>query len=272
MSNWVIIDTETTGLEPGSRMVEIAVVHVARDGSVVRSFCQLMHPGMPIPADATGIHGIHDDHVKNAASTRDVLASLLDWLPDRVVWIGHSVEFDLNILAWEISRAGFPPLAAAQFIDTVRLADRLAETPNNRLEIITAIHCWKLTSHRAGDDAEAVRRLLCRFLAKRKNYKLPFSEFQPSWSFPTPFLSTQERFWKAICNAEVVTIQGEPIIPLGIADTAKGVELHGWSVEHRHRVMFNTKDVSGADEDRLRQNDQHGSGKSIPVFDPTSTA
>ena len=57
--DFVILDTETTGLYSAARIVEISCI--GRDGNVLVD--SLVNPGIPIPADATAIHGISDAEV-----------------------------------------------------------------------------------------------------------------------------------------------------------------------------------------------------------------
>lgn len=244
MTNWIVIDTETTGLEPGSRLVEIAAIHLSRDGESERRFAELIHPGMPIPRDATAIHGINDQAVANAPPANTVLERFLRWLPVDVVWIGHTLEFDLNILAWEFSRADFTPLSNPLGIDTVLLAKRLSETSNNRLETLIATHQWNLPPHRASADAEATRRLFCRYLSKRKRTHIAPMTYQPTWSFPRRLCSRLNDFLISISNANVITsASGDSIIPLGIAETPAGIQLHGWSQTQCHRVGIDVSEI-----------------------------
>lgn len=59
-------DTETTGKDPYTdRIVEIAVVRIEPDGMRI-SLKSLVNPGVPIPAEATAVHGIRDEDVKGA--------------------------------------------------------------------------------------------------------------------------------------------------------------------------------------------------------------
>ena len=55
---WVAFDTETTGVDPGSRSVELAAIAFDDDGMVKDVFTSLIHPGMPIPPDATAANGL----------------------------------------------------------------------------------------------------------------------------------------------------------------------------------------------------------------------
>ncbi|WP_432053765.1 exonuclease domain-containing protein [Streptomyces sp. bgisy022] len=93
----VILDTETTGLHDGARIVEIAVLGV--DGSVLLD--SLVNPGEPIPAEATGVHGITDGAVETAPSFSDLLVPLTEALHGRNVVI-YNREFDKRRLAIEL--------------------------------------------------------------------------------------------------------------------------------------------------------------------------
>lgn len=95
----VVLDTETTGLHDSARIVEIAVLGV--DGSVV--FDGLVNPGVPVPAEATRIHGITDDDVKMAPTFSDILAPLTAALAGRKVVV-YNREFDKRRLAVELHR------------------------------------------------------------------------------------------------------------------------------------------------------------------------
>lgn len=68
------IDVETTGTRPGfDRCVQIGFVRLAA-GELVGSFGSLINPGVPIPAEATAIHGITDEQVAGAPTIEEVFA------------------------------------------------------------------------------------------------------------------------------------------------------------------------------------------------------
>ena len=103
----VVIDSETTGLEPAkARLVEIAAVRlVAGHIDSGAPFRRLVRPGMPIPASATEFHGISDAAVADAPTFGDMWPELSGYLGQSVV-IGHSLGFDLAVLKHECERAG----------------------------------------------------------------------------------------------------------------------------------------------------------------------
>jgi DNA polymerase-3 subunit epsilon/CBS domain-containing protein len=105
----VVIDTETTGLDPAkARIVEVAGVRIA--GGVLgsaASFRRLVKPDQPIPKASTAIHRIDDAVVADASPFREVWPELSDYIGQTLV-VGHSLGFDLAVLKHECRRAGLP--------------------------------------------------------------------------------------------------------------------------------------------------------------------
>ncbi len=121
-----VIDSETTGLDPRTaRIVELAAVRMTC-GRVEpeASLAQRIDPGEPIPASATAIHGIDADALKDAPDFAHAWPRFADVLGARVV-IGHTLGFDMAILARECERAGIAWRAPVT-LDT-RLLAQVAE-------------------------------------------------------------------------------------------------------------------------------------------------
>src|SRR5688500_20273897 len=78
------LDLETTGLNPRvDRIVELAIVRVTPDGEVLER-ARRFNPGVPIPAEASAVHGITDADVAGEPSYSQTARSLLELLdPDR---------------------------------------------------------------------------------------------------------------------------------------------------------------------------------------------
>lgn len=103
----VAIDTETTGLDPATaRIVQLGAVALSK-GQVKsgQTFELLVDPGIPIPSQATQVHGITNALVRNAPAFRDVWPKLKRFRRGRVL-VGYSIGFDLAILENEAMRAG----------------------------------------------------------------------------------------------------------------------------------------------------------------------
>ena len=118
----IVFDTETTGTNSRSdRIVEIACVKIHPDGRrevLVRRF----HPGIPIPAASTAIHGIADADVESEPRFRDRAAELAAFL-DGCDLAGYNVAgFDLPVLRAEFLRAGVPfDVAERRVVDVQRI-------------------------------------------------------------------------------------------------------------------------------------------------------
>lgn len=124
--DYVVFDTETTGLSPetGDRIVSIAGVRV-RAGVVRRgeTFDALVNPGRGVPAGSTRFHGITDAMVEDAPPLDVVLPAFLRFAGGAVL-AGHEVSFDLHFLALESRRLGLPPLPAGRgVLDTLLLSE-----------------------------------------------------------------------------------------------------------------------------------------------------
>lgn len=103
----VVLDTETTGLDASvARLVQIAALRITGEAIAFGDgFDSLVDPGSAIPPSSTAIHGITDDAVRGAPSAADILPRIDRFIGGAVV-IGHSIAFDMAILAREFERAG----------------------------------------------------------------------------------------------------------------------------------------------------------------------
>jgi DNA polymerase-3 subunit epsilon len=98
----VFFDLETTGIDPArDKIVEVAMVRVEPSGAR-RSVTHRVNPGRPIPKEATAIHGIGDDDVRDAPPFSAIAAELIALL-DRADLAGFNVRrFDLPLLEREL--------------------------------------------------------------------------------------------------------------------------------------------------------------------------
>ena len=102
----VFLDTETTGVKADrDRIVELAVLRIAPDGEVFERM-RRYNPGIPIPQEATEIHGITDADVADEPSFRRTAVSLSKLLAPCDLAGFNLRGFDLPILLEEFRRAG----------------------------------------------------------------------------------------------------------------------------------------------------------------------
>lgn len=149
---FVVFDTETTGMPPSGRLVEIGAIKV-RGSHVVERFERLVYPDGPIPPAVTAIHGIRDADVADAPAALDVLREFLAWIGDAPL-LGHNVAFDAAVLAAECIRFGLPPPANPTWC-TLRAARSLLQRPSHSLEaLVRDLGLPPAPHHRALADAE----------------------------------------------------------------------------------------------------------------------
>ena len=111
----VVLDTETTGLDARTaRIVEIGAIRVEGERIIeAERFHARLDPGVPIPAATTKVHGITDADVRGAPRFASVAEKLVTFIGPGIV-IGHTIGYDMTVLAREAERAGVgwrPPRA-----------------------------------------------------------------------------------------------------------------------------------------------------------------
>jgi DNA polymerase-3 subunit epsilon len=104
LDDWVILDTETTGLYD-AEIVEIAIVN--HKGEPLLN--TLIKPSIPIPAEVTEIHGITDEMVADAPTFPEVYSRIVEVLENKRILIYNS-EFDIKILNYCCHLHGLPIL------------------------------------------------------------------------------------------------------------------------------------------------------------------
>lgn len=159
MKKRIAFDFESTGLQPGTRPVELAGVLFDESGILSR-FESLINPEMPIPPDVLAIHGITDEMVKDAPDAGEVLEDFLRWA-DTDHLVAHNSDYDVGLMAWEADRHGvdLPPFRVT---DSCAIAKSIKLTSNNKLSTLIEFHGIKTEGkpHRAMHDADAVAKYM----------------------------------------------------------------------------------------------------------------
>ena len=119
----IVLDTETTGLDPGDghRVVEIGCVEIVNLVPSGRVWQQYVNPERSMPADAAAVHGLTDTFLADKPTFADIVDGFLDFLGEAPLVI-HNAAFDMRFLNSELARLDRPPLAAARAVDTVQMA------------------------------------------------------------------------------------------------------------------------------------------------------
>jgi DNA polymerase III epsilon subunit family exonuclease len=168
---WFIVDTETTGLEPESeRVVELGGVWFSAAAGLVSRHNTLLNPGIPIPAEATAIHGISDVNVEGKPSIADVAESFCGHVRRAPVIVAYNAQFDLQFLdeqcpGFAEARSGTP------VIDPLMVIRKIGRYwPGKGRHKLTSV-CSRfgiqlVNAHRAWADCVATGHVLTHVLAE----------------------------------------------------------------------------------------------------------
>jgi DNA polymerase-3 subunit epsilon len=119
----VVLDTETTGLEPtqGDRIVEIGAVELFNHMPTGRTFHKYINPERSMPKAAFDVHGLGDDFLRDKPIFRAIAQDFLDFVGSDKMII-HNASFDMKFLNHELAAVGLPKLPTAQALDTLAIA------------------------------------------------------------------------------------------------------------------------------------------------------
>ena len=135
----IIIDTETTGLDPklGHRIIELAALEVISRRSTGRTVHFRIDPEREIDAGATEVHGMTWEDLKGKPRFRDVAAEFVDFVQG-AEWIIHNAPFDVGFLDAEFKLAALPACADlyAGLTDTLALARDMFPGKRNGLDAL----------------------------------------------------------------------------------------------------------------------------------------
>jgi DNA polymerase-3 subunit epsilon len=133
----VLLDTETTGLDPalGHRVIEVAAIELGNDLPTGQYFHRLLNPGRPVPPEATAVHGFTDADLAGKPLFPEVMPELLAFLGVDPI-VAHNAPFDFAFLNAELALCGAAPLDRARMIDTLVLAKSLFPGLPNTLDAL----------------------------------------------------------------------------------------------------------------------------------------
>src|SRR5262245_2202535 len=168
----VVLDTETTGLDPadGHRIIEICCVELVGHLPTGRVFHTLIHPERDIPEDALRVHGLSAETLSGAPVFSAIADDFLSFVAEAPLVI-HNAEFDLKFLNFELTRAGKQHLPAERGIDTIALAKK--RFPGSRYSLDELCRRFNIdlsvrTKHGARIDAELLAEVYLELLGGRQ--------------------------------------------------------------------------------------------------------
>ena len=121
----IILDTETTGLDPkeGHRIVEIGCVELVNSIATGRTWHCYLNPERDMPEQAFAVHGLSTEFLSDKPLFADKADEFLEFVESASLVI-HNAKFDFGFLNAELEWASKPVLTWDRIVDTLALARR----------------------------------------------------------------------------------------------------------------------------------------------------
>ena len=150
----VFLDLETTGIKVATdRIVELCFLRINADGSQKIKTLRI-NPGIPIPPEATEIHGITDEDVKACPKFAQVAHELAEFIDNSDIAGYNSNHFDIPLLVEEFLRAGVDlELKGRRFVDIQNIFHKME--PRN-LSAAYKFYCSKELENAHSAEADTV--------------------------------------------------------------------------------------------------------------------
>ncbi len=185
LGNYVVVDVETTGLQPSKcEIIDLAAIRFY-NFEPVEKFCTLLSTKKPIPQKAQNINHITDEMVQGMPRFQDIAASFIDFIgKDNLV--GHNLGFDLDFL---VRYGADVTVQKRKYYDTLEIArktvkkERIRErwdkdfgldyeisegVANYKLDTLCDWYgIWNIQSHRAEGDAVATGMLFKKLVYEK---------------------------------------------------------------------------------------------------------
>jgi DNA polymerase III subunit epsilon len=176
----IVLDTETTGLDPlrGHRLVEVGCVELINRMPTGQTFHRYMNPEREMAAEAFAVHGLSTEFLADKPFFHEVVEEFLAFIGDAPLVI-HNASFDISFINAELDRIKRPPIPRERLVDTLLLARRKHPGVSNRLDDLCsryAIDNSHRTKHGALLDAELLAEVYVDLTGARQSTLILASE------------------------------------------------------------------------------------------------
>jgi len=159
----IVLDTETTGLDPkqGHRIIEIGCIELVNYVPSGREFHQFINPERDVPEGAQQVHGISTAFLSDKPVFREIADSFLQFIADSTLII-HNASFDVGFLNHELGLLPRDSISFDRVVDTLALARRKHPAGPNSLDALCKryrIDLSERTKHGALLDSELLARV-----------------------------------------------------------------------------------------------------------------
>jgi DNA polymerase-3 subunit epsilon len=168
----IILDTETTGLDPksGDRLIEVGCVELLNRIPTGREFHRYINPERDVPAEAVAVHGLSGTFLQDKPLFAHIAEEFLSFIGEDTLVI-HNANFDVGFLNAELVRVSLPAITMDRVTCTLQLARRRHPAGPNSLDALCkryGIDNSKRTKHGALMDSLLLAEVYIELLGARQ--------------------------------------------------------------------------------------------------------
>ncbi len=172
MKREIVLDTETTGLDPfsGHRIVEIGCVELIDGLRTGKSFHAYLNPERDMPPEAFRVHGLSQQFLSDKPVFAEKVDEFLEFIADSMLVI-HNAAFDMKFVNFELDRLGFAAISMDRAVDTVLIARKKFPGSPANLDALCKrfnIDLSERTKHGALLDAELLSDVYLELMGGRQ--------------------------------------------------------------------------------------------------------
>ncbi|MCF8462634.1 MAG: DNA polymerase III subunit epsilon [Rickettsiaceae bacterium] len=192
----IVLDTETTGLDPfsGDKLIEIGAVELDSNHQIASRYHTYINPMYQVSPGAYKVHGISNDMLKNKPLFAEIAQDFLEYIQGAKLII-HNAQFDLKFINYELSLVNLPSLDQANVIDTLAIARSMFPGAKVNLDALCKRFKIDISSrnlHSASLDAELLAYVYVE-LTGGKQISFTFNNTQSS-SFTQNYAEEQKKY------------------------------------------------------------------------------
>lgn len=172
---YVVLDTETTGLDPddGHKIIEIGCIEILNRNVTSNTFHKYINPNREIDVEASKIHGLTYSILKDKPLFEEIFEEFSDYISDSPIII-HNAPFDIGFLKKEHSiLSDDNEFLKNEIIDSLKLARKISPGKKNTLDALCeryAIDNSDRTLHGALLDAKLLAFVYLKMTIGQNNF------------------------------------------------------------------------------------------------------
>ena len=130
----IVLDTETTGLDPdtGDRIVEIGCVELINHIPTGKTYHQYLNPERSMSEEVIAVHGLTEEFLSDKPKFAEIADEFLSFVGEDTLVI-HNAPFDMKFLNFELKKAERPLLSYEHVLDTLVMARQ--KYPGSRVNL-----------------------------------------------------------------------------------------------------------------------------------------